>query len=247
MSQSTSNVIYIPPNYINPSDTTSQNAIKNLIIDIQTKKDLLSENYNNKLIDIQNKFYEHRYDDKLLQAELDKEIQNQISNDTIDANNLFLDNTQKMQDIIKLSNEVKQMQTSLMNNVKTYDHIKSLNGQQLTISNIENTNDYRIHINNKCLSTDTNNNYKISTCNNNDFSQRFTINPVIDNNSYTKEYNFNPQLSEIRSYPYNLVKSKLNGLCLEESNGSVFVNKCQSLNGQKWRGMQSKNKQNCQK
>lgn len=242
MSKST--IIYVPPNYINPEDKTTQDNIKNLIINIQEKKELLSNTYNNKLVEIQNKFYEHRYDDNLLQNELDREIAKQIEYDTNDAENLRLENNKKIQDVIKLSNDVKNLQTNNLTNFKSYNNIKSLNGQNLAISNIKDTNNYLIHINNKCLSTDINNNYKILECNQNNLSQQFTINPIVDNNSYTTEYNFKPQLSEIRSYPYNLIKSKLNGLCLQEDNGSILINTCQSLNGQKWRGMQTKNKCN---
>lgn len=234
--------ISIPPSQINPDDTREQELIRDTIIDIETKRQNLSTKFDTKLLEVQNEFYLHRYDDDELQKELDREIEKQKQNNEEEARFLLTENTKKVQDVLKLSNDVKKMQTDLLKNVKSYNNIKSLNGQDLAISNIKDTNDYLIHINNKCLTTDSNKNYNLSECSYNDFSQRFTINPVSDNNSYTKEYGFKPQVSEIRSYPYNLVKSKLNGLCLEENNGSVFLNNCQSLNGQKWRGMQSKKK-----
>jgi hypothetical protein len=241
-------IIYIQPNYIDPTDTSTTTAIRNLVISLDEQRNNLSNNYNDKLVEVQNEFYNHRLDDEKLNAELSNELMKQIEYDNTEYQKLNLQKTQNIQKAVELSNDVNKLKKNLMTNVKTYNNIKSLNGQDLSIRNIRKTNDYMININNKCLSTDLNNNYSVENCNMNNKSQRFTINPVIDNNSYYSQYNFKPQMSEIRSYPYNLIKSKMNGLCLEEDNGKLFINKCESLNGQKWRGMHINSKsQKCSK
>ena len=119
---------------------------------------------------------------------------------------------------------------------KNYNSIRSLNDQLLSVSNVPGTNDYMIHLNNNCLDVSSNNTYSVKPCDSNSITQRFSMNPINNNTSFMTQFKINPDESE--SYPYNLVKSKLTGLCLEENNGNVLLNRCQSLNGQKWRGFQ---------
>jgi hypothetical protein len=231
--------IYIPVSSSDTEQTKQEHAdITGLIKSLDTNRDNLQAAYDKKLVSIQNEFYKYRNEDKLMDQYLEKEIATQKEKDSLYYQNIVMKNNDGLQNIATLIKDVKGLQRDLMDNNRNYTSIQSLNGQHLTVSNVNNTTDYMIHVNNKCVDVD-NNNYTLQMCNSDNPSQRFSINRVNDNSSYLSQYDIRAPANEIMSYPYNLVKSKLTGLCLEEKNGNIMLSNCQSLNGQKWRGMHS--------
>ena len=233
--------IYIPPNTKLPK-TEQENEHKdiiNLVKSIDANKIALGSKYDSKLLSIQNEFYNHRMDDLTLKNMLEREIANKEAQDAVYYQNAKLENIKKMQNINSLITDLRTQQSNLVNNNSNYTTIQSLKGQQLAISNVPNTRDYKIHVNNKCVSVNSRQNYSLEECNNNRMSQRFTLEAINDNASYLTQFDTRAPPTEIISYPYNLVKSKLTGLCLEENNGELSLNKCTSLAGQKWKGMNS--------
>lgn len=231
MTTSNSNsYIYIPAD-VNTDD------VQKLVRSVDRNKTNLLNNYDNKLKEIQNEYYLRRGDDKLLENDLNNELERQKDNEQKEYTKILLQNNKNIQNIVELVNDIKKQKSQMLDNNTNYTSIESLNGQHLSIQNIKNTNDYMIYVNNKCLSVNLDKKYSLEMCDNNSPTQRFTLNPVNDNSSYLSQYNMKAQPTEIISYPYNLVKSKLTGLCLQEQNGSLFMNQCTSLNGQKWKGM----------
>ena len=240
MTTQQSTIIYVPPNPNNISNDERQRETQDvfdLVTSLNTNKTNLTNKYNDKLKNIQNEFYTYRLDDEKLERDLLNEEKEQIKRDNDSYQKILLENTKKMQNVVSLITDLKSNQKDLMDNNRSYSRIQSLNGQHLAVNNIPNTSDYMIHVNNKCMSIDHTNTYSLQQCNSNNLSQKFTLEPVNDNSSYLAQFNIRAPSTEITSYPYNLVKSKLTGLCLEESNGNLSINKCSSLTGQKWRGM----------
>jgi hypothetical protein len=237
-------IIYIPPNTNLPKDEqpAEQQNIINLINSINGNKNKLESDYDRKLTSIQNEFYNHRLDDTKLKVMLENEIKNKEAQYGVYYQNARLENIKKMQNINSLITDLRTQQSNLANNNTSYTTIQSLKGQNLAVSNVPNTKDYMIHVNNKCVSVNSRQNYSLEMCNNNRMSQRFTIESINDNASYLSQFNTRAPPTEIISYPYNLVKSKLTGLCLEENNGELTLNNCSSLAGQKWKGMSSNTK-----
>jgi hypothetical protein len=233
-----SKVIYVPPNDNIPN---YQQNIVGLVDSIDNNRKNLETKYNDKLVSIQNEFYNNRLDDNQLKTMLEQEIRDKTTKDGIYYQNARLENIKKMQDVNALIADLRTHQSNLINNSSSYTTIKSLKGQNLAVSNVPNSKDYMIHVNNKCVSVNSKQNYSLETCNNNRMSQRFTIKSINDNASYLSQFNVRAPPTEIISYPYNLVKSKLTGLCLEENNGELTLNNCSSLAGQKWKGMTTHN------
>jgi hypothetical protein len=231
-----SKIIYIQPNQNIPDE---QDNIIGLVQSIDTNKNALEAKYNTKLKIIQDAFYRHRLDDEALKMYLDNEIKAKAAKDAVYYQNARLNNVKKMQDVNALITDLRTQQSNLITDYSSYNTIKSLEGQHLAVSNVPNTTDYMIHVNNKCVSVSNKKNYSLQECNNNRMSQRFTIESINDNASYLAQFNIRAPPTEIVSYPYNLVKSKLTGLCLEENKGELTLNNCISLDGQKWKGMTS--------
>ena len=229
-------IIYIPHNQNIPDE---QDNIISLVQSIDKNRNDLETKYNTNLVNIQDAFYRHRLDDEALKKYLDNEIKDKTAKDAVYYQNARLNNVKKMQDVNALITDLRTQQSSLINNYSSYTTIKSLKGQHLAVSNVPNTKDYMIHVNNKCVSVSNKKNYSLQECNNNRMSQRFTIESINDNAAYLAQFNTRAPPSEISSYPYNLVKSKLTGLCLEENKGELMIGNCSSLEGQKWKGMTS--------
>ena len=236
--------IYIPPNKNIPESEQNQEQLNiiDLVRSINGKKNKLETDYNSKLVSIQNNFYNHRLDDITLKTMLEKEIADKEVQDEMYYKNARLENIKKMQDVNTLIADLRTQQSKLTNNYSSYTTIQSLKGQHLAVSNVPDTKDYMIHVNNKCLSVNGKQSYSLEECNNNRMSQRFTIESINDNASYLAQFNIRAPPTEIISYPYNLVKSKITGMCLEENNGELMLNNCSSLSSQKWKGMTSNNK-----
>jgi len=200
----------------------------------------LKKSYNDKLISIQNDFYNQRDKDIEFANELKDEIDKQKKEKSGYAIYLAQKNREGIANLGTLVNDINKIKDSVYSSNKSYSHIESLQDQKLAVSNVKNTNDYLIHINNKCVEVSGNKKFTLETCSDNNLNQRFSFAPITNEYTYYKEFKSFPEsIQEKNFFPYNLVKSNSTGLCLHESNGSILLNNCQSLAGQKWKGFTS--------
>lgn len=214
--------------------------IQSIIQTIQTNKEKLISTYNDKLINIQNTFYNQRNRDIELQTEIDTEINKQIQENDVYTNYLIRNNTNNIRNIGTLVNDINKLKHSSYIGNTSYSHIESLREQRLAVSNVKDTKDYLIHINNKCLEVSGDKKYTLTPCSDNNLNQRFNFAPITNEYTYYTQFKSFPEsIEENNFFPYNLVKSNTTGLCLQESNGSILLNNCQSLAGQKWKGFTS--------
>ena len=135
---------------------------------------------------------------------------------------------------------MKQYEEDLYKSGMKYNSITSLNGQQLSVSNIRD-NKYMVHLNNQCTSSSSNNPFGLNGCDSNSTSQSFEVKQIYDDASYYSQFQNNPSTEEMELYPYSILKSSLTGLCIEDVGGKITVNKCNSLRGQKWIGLVNPN------
>jgi hypothetical protein len=200
----------------------------------------LKKSYNDKLISIQNDFYNQRDKDIEFANELKNEIDKQKKEKSGYAIYLAQKNREGISNLGTLVNDINKLKDSVYSSNNSYSHIESLQDQKLAVSNVKNTNDYLIHINDKCLEVSGNKTYTLENCSDNNLNQRFNFAPITNEYTYYKEFKSFPQSTEENKFfPYNLVKSNSTGLCLHESNGNILLNNCQSLAGQKWKGFTS--------
>ena len=175
-------------------------------------------------------------------------IKNQIDKDF----NYYLEyknNQDKtMNDLNNLYLELIGNEKMLYNVPRDFNTIKSGEGNHLAINPAKPlSNEYLININNQCLQVDNRNpnRYTLANCNKNTPSQRFNLHNVYDDISFNIQFKNMPTEEEKTTYPFSLVKSSLNGMCLQDNNdGSISLNKCSSLKGQRWIGLS--NVQMCQ-
>ncbi len=222
-----------------PSSSNSGGSTKELVLlvdDLNKTKNFLNAKYANTLRNIQDKYYLNTVIDSQLQKELKNEVNKykQSELELFKKNKINQDNS-----IIDLYNtlaEMKQYEQDLYKSNMSYNKVKSLNGQNLVVSNVRD-NKYVVHLNNQCINSSQNNPIGLNMCDLNSLSQRFVVKPVYDNMSHYAEFGKEPTKEEDKLYPYNVLKSSLTGLCLEDANGKITVNKCDSLKGQKWIGL----------
>ncbi len=216
-----------------------ENIVK-ILQKIEDNNTNLQQSYNDKLISIQNDFYKQRDKDIELANELQKEIDKQKNENNAYTNYLRQQNREGISNLGILVNDINKIKQTTHISNKTYTHIESLHDQKLAVSNVKNTNDYLIHINDKCLEVSGDKKYTLKTCSNNNLNQRFNFSPITNEYTHYKEFKSFPESPlEYKYFPYNLVKSNTTGLCLQESNGNILLNNCQSLGGQKWKGFTS--------
>lgn len=229
--------IYLPNS--NSSGGSTRNIV-GLVNDLNKTKQLLHTKYELALRNIQDKYYLNTVIDKQLEQELQKEINNYKKMETgLFKKNKEYQNTSVRglyDDLVK----IKKYEEDLYKLGMTYNNITSLNGQQLTVSNIRD-NKYMIHLNNQCTSSSSSNPFGLNMCDPNSTSQSFEVKPIYDDESYFAQFQTNPEKGEMDLYPYNILKSSLTGLCIEEAGGKITVNKCNSLKGQKWIGLVNPN------
>jgi hypothetical protein len=205
----------------------------------QNKTDLIQA-YNNKLLSIQNDFYSQRDKNIALQTELAAEIEKQKNQNIDYINHLKQKKNEGLRNIGTLVNDINKLKQTVYSNNKTYTYIESLQEQKMAVSNVKDTNDYLIHINNKCLEASGDKTYTLTPCSDNNLNQRFNFAPITNEYTYYKEFKSYPESNQEKNFfPYNLIKSNTSGLCLQESNGNILLNNCQSLPGQKWKGFTS--------
>jgi hypothetical protein len=222
---------------INLSGCTNDiKTVENIIQTIDKNQGEMIDAYNNKLKNLQNIYYDSMNANVPFEKELQTEEAKTKQENINFLSKLVAKNNEGKKNIGRIINDIDSSKYQLLVNNQNYTNIRSLNQQNLAVSNVPGTNDYMIHLNDNCLDVSGNNTYSVQPCNKYSLAQRFTLNPVHNNDTYFTQFKSNPD--SVESYPYNLVKSKLTGLCLEENNGNILLNKCQSLNGQKWRGFQ---------
>jgi hypothetical protein len=234
-------LLFIPRTYNDTNDVLTD-KIEELVKDLEVSKKQIKGVYKNKLNELQQTIYDHSKDDVLLQNELDKELKKHIKRETdlFKAHQLSQNNS-----VQRINNQVDNLlmtQRELLSKGYRYGNLTSLEGNQnMSVSSVSGTNDYLINVNNKCLHTNRQNQYKLQSCQENSVGQRFQIHPIYDDQSYYAIFNKNPSAADQQSYPYNIVQSKLSNNCLEHDKGEIYLNKCESLNGQKWAGMLGEN------
>ena len=234
-------LLFIPRTYNDTNDVLTD-KIEELVKDLEVSKKQIKGVYKNKLNELQQTIYDHSKDDVLLQNELDKELKKHIKRETdlFKAHQLSQNNS-----VQRINNQVDNLlmtQRELLSKGYRYGNLTSLEGNQnMSVSSVSGTNDYLINVNNKCLHTNRQNQYKLQSCQENSVGQRFQIHPIYDDQSYYAIFNKNPSAADQQSYPYNIVQSKLSNNCLEHDKGEIYLNKCESLNGQNWAGMLGEN------
>lgn len=225
------NNLYIPKS---SNDPNAHLSIVNMIKDIENKKRTVEETYKNKMINLQNTVYYHNQDDKRFEKELSQAREAYLEME----NQKFLER-QKQQD--KELEELNQRLAILKSNDIDYNNsqflsVKSLyNNQNLSL--IPNGKTHMIRANNQCLSVNTQG-YQLDRCNRNKPSQQFNILSIKNHEGYYGMYN--KQANSDQSYPFNILKSQLNGSCLESVSGGIKVKPCQDLEAQKWIGLKNK-------
>jgi hypothetical protein len=239
-------LLFIPRTYNNTDDVLTD-KIEELVKDLELSKKNIKKVYNSKVNEIQQTIYDHSKDDILLQKELDKELQKQIQKETDLFKEHQIFQEKNMQNINDNVTNFLLTQKELLSKGYRYGSINSIEqNQKLTLSSVNGTNDYLININNKCLHTNSKNQYTLQPCQENSFGQRFQVFPVYDDQTFYATYNKTPTQKDQEAYPYNIVRSKLTNNCLENDNGQIYLNKCESLKGQKWVGILDENaKKHC--
>jgi hypothetical protein len=119
--------------------------------------------------------------------------------------------------------------------------VSNQDGQPLTIVPVANDR-HLVIVNNKCMSTDTVNNYDLYACNYQDPKQHFQLETVY----HDTDYNLNLAPSTPRviqstdddkdniNYPFFLVKSFTSGNCLSNKNSNLTIEPCHATKTQRW-------------
>ncbi len=229
--------IYLPN--INSSGGSTTNIV-GLVNDLNKTKQLLHNKYVIALRNIQDKYYLNTVIDK----QLDQDLRNQIANYKKMETGLFKKNKEyqnaAVRDLYDSLGKIKEYEQDLYKMGMKYNNVTSLNGQQLTVSNIRD-NKYMVHLNNQCTTSSSKNPFGLNMCDPNSTSQSFEVKPIYDEASYFSQFQTDPPKEEMDLYPYNILKSSLTGLCIEDVGGRITVNKCNSLKGQKWIGLVNPN------
>jgi hypothetical protein len=234
-------LLFIPRTYNETNDITTD-KIEELVKNLEVSKKNIKTAYNAKLEEMQQIIYDHSKDDVLFKNELDKELKKHVARETdlFKAHQLSQDNSMNI-----INDKVSNLlltQRELLSKGYRYGNLTSFEGNQnITVSSVSGSNDYLINVNNKCLYTDRRNNYSLTQCDENSSGQRFQIFPIYDDQSFYATFNKNPTAADQEAYPYNIVQSKLTNNCLEQDAGKIYLNKCESLKGQKWIGMLGEN------
>ena len=207
-----------------------------LVDDLNKTKNFINAKYHNTVRSIQDKYYLNTIIDTQLKKELDSEISKYKQSELELFKKNKINQDQAVMGLFNTLAEMKQYEKELYNKGLSYNNVKSLNGQNLTVSNVRD-NKYIVHLNNQCINSSQNNPLGLNMCDTNSLSQRFEVRPVYDNMSYYAEFQKDAGKEEADLYPYNIIKSSLTGLCVEDAGGKITVNKCDSLKGQKWTGL----------
>lgn len=231
-------MIVIPPD----PNGNSQENIAEMINDLDKRRTNITQKYNDKLLYLQDTYYNHQNDDAKLKQYLDNEIANQIEKDTVYFNQYQNKQNNQINSLLSQINELQAIERKLYGDDMKYSSIKSFKGKTLVLSPVD--KDYLIHVNNNCIYLGDNDQIKLKICNTNSVGQKFKIITVYDINTFYSIFNVMPKQEEIDQFPFNVVVSKANNkLCLMDNNEEgISINKCSSLDGQKWIGLKSTEK-----
>jgi hypothetical protein len=226
--------------YILIPGSSDQKNINELVSDLGDRRINISTKYDTKLRYLQDTYYNHQNDDIKLQNLFDSEKQAQIEKDTQYFMAYQNKQNQELNTVMKQLHELQGVERSLYSSGMKYSSVQSFKGQTLALTPVN--DNYMININNNCLHIDSGSNkFTLQICNKNSFGQKFDIIPIFDQISFHKVFNTQPNQDIIDQFPFNVIKSKVNGLCITDNNGTgISVNKCTSLDGQKWRGLKEK-------
>ncbi len=121
------------------------------------------------------------------------------------------------------------------NTVKKINSIKSLqNSQPLNINQLENRK-YMVNMNGKCLRTNALNRTSVKSCNQDDPSQYFELNIILDKETYKNNIGNNPILDTSSfKYPFSILKSVANGNCLTNKDSILSTRPCVPDISQQW-------------
>ena len=159
-----------------------------------------------------------------LQKEIDEK------NKTIDNTNLLKKAENKLKQVQKIYFDLKNKNTNYLENFIDYKSAESHNNQFLSI--IPQTDDnYKIRVNDKCLSVYDVNDYRLDNCNINTQSQLFK--PVKINSKSDALMNNKDIIlenGEKTNYPYYQLKSAISFDCIGVDNEGISVSTCNSNN-----------------
>jgi hypothetical protein len=141
-------------------------------------------------------------------------------------------------EIDALKNKINGMMTdSIMvipENTLKINSIKSLqNSQPLNINQLDNGK-YMVNINGKCLKSNALNRTSVKSCNQDDPSQYFELNVILDKNTYKNTIGNNDVDIKAFKYPFSIIKSAANGNCLTNRNSIISTRPCVPDISQQW-------------
>jgi hypothetical protein len=234
-------MLYIPNNSDYPN---SASPLVEFVKDLETKKRLLKDKYNNKLRDLQDQVYSHQRDDIILKEQLDNEIKNYLKTDEENFLKIRMAHDQELR---RLNDQNIEFERKTLENKKNvnYTSVKS-HYNDLDIALLPHNIDgsYQLTVNNKCLSVQDQDNYALVMCDKYDNTQRFVVSTIDNDASYYDQYKLNPTGKPSGSFPYNLVKSSLSGACLESQDDGLYMKPCKDVITQRWNAS-DKNKMKC--
>ena len=161
----------------------------------------------NNLHQASNNYNEKRLKETLLSAERDKQEYRDLMNKQRELDN----------EIKKESNKVP----NIINSIKS-----NFNNQILSLESYD-PNNYKVQINDKCLTVYDDNKYTLTNCDksiNMSDSQIFTTERIRD--AYAAKRFTGVNINKFADYPYNMFKSKVTDQCLTLNNEGVSVQKC---------------------
>ena len=230
-----SKFLYIPTSGQDPE------AVKPLVAfvqDLESRKSLVSKAYPRKLESLQNLVYSHQKDDDILRKQLDDEIKNQLRHDQ----DFFLKHQKEqdqtlrtlIQDTVQLKSEGKG---HLNDGNQQYKSVKSDHNQlDVALLPHHQPGNYLVSLNHKCVTVGGNYQYGLAPCNPYSNSQRFQLDKIDDDESYFGQYSVQPNPNTVNpsTYPFSLLKSSLNGACLESQDDGLYLKPCKDIQTQKW-------------
>lgn len=227
------------------NNNNSNSPLGNLIFqelakDIENKKAEINKKHNQKNDELQMIENKHKNDYQKFKDSLDIE---QSRESEIEKRNFI--ESQKIQNkqIQNLQEQITNFKINEQNYYRNSKNIKSFssftNPSRLISITPTNDKDFLIRLNNKCLTVNSTENYNLEPCSLNNPNQRFMNHTIYDVPSLMKVYpNINPVPESVE--PFNIIYSKISGLCLTDENDGISLQECQNIftdlkNIQKWK------------
>ncbi len=213
-----------------------------IVNDLEKRKLELNDKYTLKMNELQQINIKHKDDYNKFKDSLDIERAREAE---IEKQNFI--KSQEIQDkqLANLQEQITNFKIMEQNNYRNSKNIQSFssftNPSRLISIKPTNDKDFLIRLNNKCLTVNNNNmnNYNLEPCSLNNPNQRFMNHSIYDVPSLMKVYpNIDPVPESVE--PFNIIYSKISGLCLTDENDGVSLQECQNIftdlkNIQKWK------------